>query len=174
MGVCDVCGRPLCVECAVPVRGRVLGSECLAEVLGDDIGGSEPPPPWRKKRSAADRVAGVLLAIVALASLLPWTRFSTGSGFAGAWAIDGRWSMLAAGGATIGLGVWLASGARSALARIAAVAGGAVASAGSLLAIVNPPPFTKPAAAPWIALVAGASALLAAVVGGIRSNASRV
>ena len=173
MGVCDVCGRPLCVECAVPVRGRVLGSECLAEVLGDDIGGSEPPRPWRKKRAVADRAAGVLLAIVTLASLLPWTRFSTGSGFAGAWAIDGRWSMLAAGGAGIGLGVWLASSARSAVARIAAVTGGAVASAGSLLAIVNPPPFTKPAAAPWIALVAGASALVAAVVGGIRSNASR-
>ena len=23
VGICDVCGRPLCVECAVPVRGRV-------------------------------------------------------------------------------------------------------------------------------------------------------
>jgi hypothetical protein len=173
VGVCDVCGRPLCLECAVPVRGRVLGSECLAEVLGDDIGGSEPPRPWRKKRAVADRAAGVLLAIVTLASLLPWTRFSTGSGFAGAWAIDGRWSMLAAGGAAIGLGVWLASSARSAVARIAAVTGGAVASAGSLLAIVNPPPFTKASVAAWIALAAGLLAVALASICARRGLSTR-
>ena len=43
VGTCDVCGRPLCVECAVPVRGRVLGPECLSEVLGDDIPATPAP-----------------------------------------------------------------------------------------------------------------------------------
>jgi hypothetical protein len=42
--------------------------------------------------------------------------------------------------------------------------GGALVAAGALLAIVNPPPFTKPALAPWIALAAGlVAATLAAV-----------
>jgi hypothetical protein len=32
---------------------------------------------------------------------------------------------------------------------------------GSVLAILNPPPFTKPALAPWVALAASVSALAA-------------
>ena len=83
VGRCDVCGRPLCVECAVPVRGRVLGAECLPEVLGSDLPATEPPRPWRSLRSPVDRVIGAAFAVAALATLLPWTRFSTGSGFAG-------------------------------------------------------------------------------------------
>jgi hypothetical protein len=162
------------VECAVPVRGRVVGAECLSEVLGDDVMDSEPPRPWRRLRSPTDRAAGVLLAVAALVTLLPWTRFSTGSGFAGAWAFGGRWSMVAAGGATIGLAAWLASGTHPSISRIAAIVGGAAVSAGSLLAIWNPPPFTKPASAPWIALVAGAGALVVGAVAGTRSSTSRV
>jgi hypothetical protein len=173
-GVCDVCGRPLCVECAVPVRGRVLGSECLADVLGDDLAVSTTPGPWRRMRSTPDRLTGAFLAVAALATLLPWTRFSTGSGFAGGWAFDLRWSMLAAGGATTGLGVWLRAADRPSVARIAAIVCGAAVSAGSLFAILNPPPFTKPALAPWIALVSGAGALVLGASGRIRSNTPRV
>jgi hypothetical protein len=169
VGTCDVCGRPLCVECAVPVRGRVLGAECLSEVLGTDIPASVPPRPWRRLRSPADRVVGALLAVAALATLFPWTRFSTGSGFAGAWGLDVRWSMLAAPAAVIGLGVWSAFGRRPSVARTAAIVSGTVVAVGSLLAALNPPPFTKPSLAPWIALVAGAGA---AILGGFASSRS--
>jgi hypothetical protein len=174
VGACDVCGRPLCVECAVPVRGRVLGAECLSDVLGSDIPASAPPRRWRRLRSPADRVTGALLAVAALATLFPWTRFSTGSGFAGAWTVDTRWSMLAACAAVIGLAVWWALGRRPAPARTAAIIAGTVVAVGSLFAALNPPPFTKPAIAPWIALFAGAGAAIVGAYARTRSAAPHV
>jgi hypothetical protein len=138
----------------------VLGAECLSEVLGTDIPASIPPRQWRRLRSPADRVTGALLAVAVLATLLPWTRFSTGSGFAGAWAFDVRWSMLAACAAVVGFGVWLAFRRRPSVPRIAAILAGTLVVAGSLLAALNPPPFTKPALAPWIGLAAGAGAAI--------------
>jgi uncharacterized membrane protein YgdD (TMEM256/DUF423 family) len=174
VGTCDVCGRPLCVECAVPVRGRVLGAECLSEMLGDDVSASTPPRRWRRLRSPADRVTGALLAVATLATFLPWTRFSTGSGFAGAWAFDERWSMLAACAAVIGLGVWLALRRHPSMARTAAILAGTVVFSGSLLAVLNPPPFTKPAIAPWIGLAAGAGAAIVGAYARFRSTAPHV
>lgn len=171
VGACEVCGRPLCVECAVPVRGRVLGMECLSEVLGDDIPAITPPRPWRRLRSPADRITGASLAVAALATLLPWTRFSTGSGFAGGWAFDERWSMLAAPAAVIGLTGWLAFGRRPLMARTAAILAGTLVVIGSLLAALNPPPFTKPALAPWIGLASGATAAIVGAYARFRSTA---
>jgi hypothetical protein len=174
VGACDVCGRPLCVECAVPVRGRVLGVECLSEVLGNDIPASTPPRRWRRLRSPADRITGALLAVSAIATLFPWTLFSTGSGFAGAWAFDVRWSMLAASAAVIGFAAWLAFGRRPTVARTAATVAGTMIVVGSLLAVLNPPPFTKPALAPWIALAAGAGATIVGAYTRSRSTAPHV
>jgi hypothetical protein len=174
VGACDVCGRPLCIECAIPVRGRVLGAECLPEVLGKDIPASSPPRRWRRLRSPADRVAGALLSIAALVTLFPWTRFSTGSGFAGAWTFDVRWSMLAACAAVIGLAAWRAFGRRPSVARTATIVAGVVVVVGSLLAALNPPPFTKPTLAPWIALAAGAAAAVVGAYTRLRSIAPHV
>jgi hypothetical protein len=174
VGTCDVCGRPLCVECAVPVRGRVLGSECLSEILGDDVPATAPPRPWRRLRSPIDRVIGASLVVAAVATLFPWTRFSTGSGFAGAWAFDVRWSMLPACAAVIGVGIWIGFGRRPKVVRTAAIVAGTVVAVGSLLAALNPPPFTKPAIAPWIALVAGAGAALLGAFARSRSPAQHV
>lgn len=174
VGRCDVCGRPLCVECAVPVKGRVLGAECLSEVLGGDIPASAPPRRWRRLRSPVDRVTGAMLGVAALATLFPWTRFSTGSGFAGAWTFDTRWSMLAACAAVIGLAAWWAFGRRPAVARTAALVAGTVVAVGSLFAALNPPPFTKPALAPWIGLAAGAGTAFVGAFARFRSAAPRV
>ncbi len=162
VGTCDVCGRPLCVECAVPVLGRVLGTECLPEVLGDE-GSAEAPGPWRRRtvRPTVDRIAGSFLVVATLTSLLPWTRFSTGSGFAGAWAFDARWSMDVVIASVVTLGLWFALGRRPNAARLVAIFGGVAIAAGALLAILNPPPFTKPALAPWIALMSGLAAAVA-------------
>jgi hypothetical protein len=169
VGTCEVCGRPLCVECAVPVRGRVLGPECLSEVLGDDIPLATPPRAWKRSRAPLDRMIGASLGVAVIATLFPWTRFSTGSGFAGSWALEVRWSMLAACAAVIGLGLWLGLGRRPRAARTAAIASGTIVAVGSLLAALNPPPFTKPALAPWISLGAGA---VAAVLGGYAASRS--
>ena len=174
VGTCELCGRPLCVECAVPVRGRVLGTECLSEVLGDDTPTSTPPRTWRRYRSPIDRLIGVALAVAVVVTLLPWTRFSTGSGFAGAWATELRWSMLVACSAVLTFVAWLGLGRRPVVERAVSLVGGAVIAAGSLLAGLNPAPFTKPALAPWIALVAGVVAVAAAVRARSSSTASRV
>ena len=37
IAACELCGRWLCVACAVPVRGRVIGPECLASVVEDAL-----------------------------------------------------------------------------------------------------------------------------------------
>lgn len=174
VATCEVCGRPLCVECAVPVRGRVLGTECLSEVLGDDTPTSTPPRTWRHNRSPIDRLTGAFLTVAVFLTLLPWTRFSTGSGFAGAWATDLRWSMLAACGAVLTLVAWLGLERRATVARGVAILGSAVIASGSLLAALNPPPFTKPALAPWIALATGLVAAAVAIRARTRPTASRV
>jgi hypothetical protein len=158
------------------VRGRVLGTECLAEVLGDDTLPAAPVKRWRRKtvRAPLDRVCGALLGLAALATLFPWTRFSTGSRFAGAWAIDRRWSMLAAVAAVVALALWLAFARRPIVTRVAAIAGGVVVTVGSLMAILNPPPFTKPALAPWIALGAGLGAAVTGVLASRKVVGARV
>jgi hypothetical protein len=170
---CERCGRALCIGCAVPVRGVAYGPECLSEVLGDGAPAVEAPRPTR---APADRAAGVALLVALVATLAPWTRFGTGSGwFHGAWGADVRWSMLAAISAVVAaIAWWMAKpGGRTLARRVCLVAcvGGA---AGSLMAILNPPPFTKPALAPGVALVAAVVALVMLLAGaGTRARGSR-
>ena len=173
---CEVCGRPLCVECAVPVRGRVMGVECLSEMLGEEVASAAPLPAWRRRAigSRTDAGTGAFIAFAALVTLLPWTRFGTGSGFGGAWAFDQRWSIVAASAGVVGLVAWLLLGRRPAAARIVAIVSGSVVAVGSLMAILNPPPFTKPALAPWIALVTGAGAGVVGLSARARPDAPRV
>jgi hypothetical protein len=175
VAMCDVCGRPLCVGCAIPVRGRVLGAECLPEVLGDDTP-AVPAGPWRRRpaRSISERMIGSLLAVAVLSTLLPWTRFSTGSGFAGGWAMDRRWSMLATGAAVASVLLWFWSKLRPRVARGVAIVGGALILTGSALAIAHPPPFTKPALAPWVAAAAAAGVIGIGVFARSRPVAPRV
>jgi hypothetical protein len=115
-----------------------------------------------------------LLAVAALTSLLPWTRFGTGSGFAGAWAFDERWSMLAASAGVVGLAAWSAFGRLPSVTRTAAILAGTMVAVGSSFAILNPPPFTKPALAPWIGVAAGAGAAIVGAYTRLRSTAPHV
>ena len=157
---CERCGRALCLVCAVPVRGVAYGPECLDEVLGPDASLVETPKPTR---APVDLAAGVAIAVALLATFAPWTRFGTGSGWLhGAWSPDVRWSMVAAVSAVAALVAWVVArpGHDGAARRICMVACVVIAM-GSVLAILNPPPFTKPALAPWVALAASVSALAA-------------
>ncbi|MEP7060111.1 MAG: B-box zinc finger protein [Actinomycetota bacterium] len=158
---CAECDRPLCVQCAVPVRGRVLGPECLRNALGDEA--PPEPAPKRPRKPATELVAGAAFAGAGAMTLFPWTRFATGSGFAGAWASDLRWSMLAATAAMAALVSWGASHRVGRLALRAQVVFGFAGAVGAAMSLVHPPPFKHASIEPAFALVlllAGATAAL--------------
>jgi hypothetical protein len=164
---CADCGRPMCLACAIPVRGRVLGAECLPDDAGP--AGEAVAPPERFGRALALAGLGSLAALATTA--FPWTRFGTGSGAFGAWGA-GRWSLLAALASVAGLLAWavarMRSGApgRTASFVLAAAALGVIGGAG--LAILNGPPFTKPAATPSLCLAAGCLALAGGLAASVR------
>jgi len=171
---CDGCGRPLCLSCAVPIRGRILGSECLAAALGHDVRQDEDIPsraPW----AAPWALTGAGFALSVLATILPWTRFGEGSGLLGAWGRTTRWSVLATVAAVLGLGVWFAL--RRGAVRWSWVAVetalGAIIVLGAVLAIVRPPPFTRPWIGPWFALGAGLLSCAAAWTTSVRARERR-
>ena len=99
---CDECGAPLCLGCSVPVRGKVLGPECLPDDLKIDL---PPPSPTRRDRM---RFAwtGVGAVIGVAASALPWNRSGLGSGVFGAWDSTLRWAKLSGIAAMACLLVW--------------------------------------------------------------------
>jgi hypothetical protein len=158
---CAECDRPLCVHCAVPVRGRTLGPECLRNALGDEA--PPEPTPKRARRATSELVAGGAFAAALALTLLPWTRFGTGSGFAGAWATDLRWSMLAALAALAGVGCWLGGRRLGRFALQAQVVAGLLGGVGALMAMVHPPPFKHASIEPGLTLallLTGATAAL--------------
>jgi hypothetical protein len=155
----------MCLACAVPVRGRALGVECLASALGPDT--RVPEPVVREPGSTARTVARAAFALAVVASILPWSRFGAGAGPFGAWVAAPRWSMIAAVASVAGLLVSFAQWwprARSSGSDLASVVAGLLVAAGSLLAIAQPPDFTSPWLGPWVALAAGVAACLASVV----------
>lgn len=157
---CEGCGRPLCLSCAVPVRGSVLGVECLPEPLGADA----PPRPRPAASSPMQMLGGGALVLALVATALPWSRFGVGSGAFGAWDQPPRWSSLAAVAALLGCLAWgmrrtllLASrGMNTAIALL-----GGLVVVGTLLSIWHPPAFTRAWIGPWVALVGGAIACAA-------------
>ena len=81
------------MTCAVPVRGRVLGPECLGSELGEPAITTVPEPD-RAPTGSWVAVAGAVVALVATAG--PWTRTGAGDRLFGAWVPSLRWSMVAA------------------------------------------------------------------------------
>lgn len=159
---CEGCGRPLCLSCAVPVRGQVLGAECLPEPFGSDL-----PRIVRPRVTVLQllAVAGLLLAL--LGTVLPWSRFGIGSGAFGAWGEPVRWATLTVVAVVLGLFAW---GARRALLRppafldLAIAVLGGIASAAALLSVWHPPAFARTWIGPWVAFAGGAIACASTVV----------
>ena len=159
MAPCDGCGRPLCLACAVPVRGRVLGAECLAEALGPDVVPEEHEAA--RAGNGRRRLAGGAFALAVLSTVLPWSRFGEGAGIFGAWRGSPRWSILAGLAGLVGLVLWLWARRRggTAWADIAMAGLGGIAAVAAFMAIVHPPYATHTSFAPWIAVAAGLAAL---------------
>jgi len=106
-------------------------------------------------------VAGAAFCLSVVVTLFPWTRFATGSGFAGAWASDLRWSMLAAAASVLALAGWVLSRGGRWLPSRAQVVLGLVGAVGAVMSLAHPPPFKHASIAPAVALIlllAGATA----------------
>ena len=159
VAMCDRCQRALCIRCAVPVRGRTLGSECLAAELGPNLAPAASPLP----RRAPLRWTGAGLSLALLATVLPWKRFGLGSGPFGAWGLTPRWSLLAATAALIGTLLWagVAFGrfqpSRRWVLCLRVCAIGVIA--GAALHLVRPPGFGPASFGPWVSLATGVLAL---------------
>jgi hypothetical protein len=159
---CSSCEEPICLACAVPVRSRAIGPECLAAELGDPAL-TIPREPRRAVAGSTAAVAGAVLAV--LATLGPWTRTGAGDRLLGAWVPSVRWSMVAVSTAVV-LAVsawWFRSRGSRAAAAVVILAGTAVASS-SVLAITFPPTFQVASWGPWLAVVGGTIAVAGAIV----------
>lgn len=159
---CSACEEPICLPCAVPVRGRVIGPECLATELGDPQ--LTVPPETVTTPLSVAAVAGAVVAVVA--TIAPWTRTGAGDRLFGAWVPSVRWSMIAALAAVALLVVawWFrARGTRT--PAILVIVGGAAVASGSALAIAFPPTFQEASWGPWLGVVGG----VVAAAGGIAS-----
>lgn len=165
IGTCELCGRWLCLACAVPVRGRVIGPECLASVVED----ADPAPPSPLVvRAGGDRLAIAGFGLVTVLSFFPWSRFGDSSHFLGAWSL--HWSLVAAAAGVVGL--LFAGYARrrpwEPLLEAVVYAGlGIIVAGASLLHRHYPPPLTAGSAVPWLAVIGGTLA----VVGGALKGA---
>jgi hypothetical protein len=161
VAVCEVCARPLCIACAVPVRGSVVGQECLAEVVEDPPAASVPAGPPSRGRV----LVAVGLALTLAASILPWARYGDASGMFQAWTM--HWSLLAIVAALMGI---LAIGLRRRLPgnqriqAIALVAMAALAVLGVTMHGLHPPPLSERDPRGWgVALLGSSLALVGAL-----------
>ncbi|MBI3647669.1 MAG: hypothetical protein HY240_02760 [Actinobacteria bacterium] len=171
VATCDRCGLAVCISCAVPVRGTVVGTECLSAEIGHSSDGS--PAPEAPGGRGASALSGAALAVALLATGLPWTRYGR---LLGGWAWPfGRafpWSMVAAPAALLGSVVWLVGRRRGSVRRraVALAVLGATTCVGAYLAIDIPPAFTRPWLGPYVEIAAGAVAVVAALAAAHRAR----
>jgi hypothetical protein len=156
---CAGCDGPLCLSCAVPVRGRVFGPECVADELGDpDL--MVPPEPDRSRPGSWVAAVGAALALVG--TIGPWTRTGAGDRVLGAWVPNVRWSTVAAVGAVaLVLAAWRLRAHRGRPTLV--IVAGTVVAVASTLAIVFPPTFQVASWGPWLGVAGGAIATVAGI-----------
>jgi hypothetical protein len=156
----------MCLACATPVRGKAYGAECLVSILGPELA-ADAEVPGRASDTRARSLARLGFAIATTATVLPWSRFGPGSEAFGAWSRSGRWSVVAAVAAVLGLALSLAQRSprlRGAGWDLAASALGAAVTLGALLSVAFPAAFSRPWLGPWVATASGALACGAMVV----------
>jgi hypothetical protein len=162
VGSCDVCGRSLCVACATPVRGAIVGRECLAAVLED-----APPadPVLNPIQPRGGKLALIGFAVVVLSSLFPWSRFGDSSRYLGAWTP--HWSLIAALAGVLGLALAVFVLKRPLDPRLEAAPYGIL---GLLIVVAaaiqhrHPPILSEATHWPWVAVLGGTMAVLGSVL----------
>lgn len=165
VGLCEHCGRTVCLECAIPFRGAIRCERCAALELGDP----EPPPEERKRRIRAEHIQLVLLLVALAATIPPWHRSGTLTTRLSAWSfgLDGWAALSCVFLAAAALILLVAALRRSPATR--AVAAVSVLSAASAISIGvtlgRAPAFFSATAAPFLGL--GAT-MLATALGGFR------
>jgi len=168
---CAACEEPICLTCAVPVRGRVIGPECLAVELGDPAL-IVPPEPAPSFTGSWATIAGAVLAVIA--TIGPWTRTGAGDRLLGAWVPSIRWSMVAAVAAIalLPLAWWFRTrGSRSGGTLVAAT--GLVVLVAAVLAIAFPPTFQVASWGPWLGAAGGAISVAGVIVSGMMERHPR-
>lgn len=158
---CDVCGAPLCLTCAVPVRGNTVGPECLGKVLEDS---TSPVPPPAPVRQWTDVLAVAGFGLVAVLSIFPWHHSLGTSGFFRAWTP--HWSLLAVVAGIAGLWLSVRMWRRPGDPRVEGalvIALGLVSAGAALLHFHRPPPLSSPSAAPIFAMVGAGLAVVSGV-----------
>ena len=156
-----MCGRSLCLTCAVPVRGSLVGPECLATVLEDAPPPGPAPAPIPPR---GDRIAAAGFALVLVASIFPWSRFGDTSGYFGSWRVS--WSLVAVGAAAAGVVFALLAWRRPMDARLEALLYAALAlvsGIGAYLHHHHPPPLSSPSFTPFLGIAGAAVAMLGAM-----------
>lgn len=155
-----MCGRPLCLACATPVRGRLIGPECLPKVLESPPGTRSIPTPISHR---GDQVAAAGFVVVLALSVFPWSRGLV-SGVFSAWSV--HWSLAATSAAAIGVAASLVAwrrarrvGLETALEAVMALATGAA----TALHASFPPSLSEPTIVPVLALLGAAIALWGAL-----------
>ena len=156
---CDRCGIGVCITCGVPVRGEVLGPECLPE----DLRAAAANPPAARTSGLLLPLTGIGFALALLASALPWKRYGLGSGPFGAWGLTLRWSIGAGVAALCGMAFWIiACGVRRRAGKTTVISLRIIAAlvlTCSVLHLLRAPGFGPPAIGPWVSLAGGALAL---------------
>jgi len=167
VGRCSVCGQPICLACAVPIRGALVGSECLSKVL-EDVPEQVPPSPKHPFR--ADRLAMLGFGMILLLSIPPWTR-ALGPDLFDAWSP--HWSLWALLAAAAGLLTGLAAHRSSRIERAAPTIYVLCALAAATAAILHyrfPPTLSDHSVVPLFAV---AAALLALAGGLLKTSPVR-
>ena len=156
---CDVCERELCLACAIPVRGRVVGPECLAALVED---APDQPPAAPAPRPRGDWFALSGFVIVLIASIFPWARYGETTGFGQAWTL--HWSLLSVVAGAAGVAAVIVVRRRRVEAMLAASGYAALAALvilGAALHAIHPPPITDTAGTwPWRFAMFGAALVL--------------
>jgi hypothetical protein len=155
----------LCLACAVPVRGRVIGPECLSKVLVDAPVLPHVPVPMP---ASGGRLELVGFGVVVIASVFPWSHLGDSSGYLGAWAP--HWSLVAVGAACLGLLMILVDRFRPMDPRVGTAALFILAIVAGVAAFLHhrhPPLLAVPTGWPWVALAGAGMALLGAVADAI-------
>jgi hypothetical protein len=161
VGPCDRCGRALCTACAIPVRGRLVGPECLSAVVEDP---GTPPRVIPALPSTGDVLVLAGFGLALAATLLRWSPYGGSRAYLGAWTP--HWALVAALAALAGAAFALYGRVRPIDPRLVIGVVTVLALAGGLGAYShyhNPPLLAGTTAAPIIAMAGCAVAQAGAI-----------